>query len=248
MGQQLGINESSKIIGEAIKAAGENFDRDFYHIHLAPENFGFSVEIADITLEREIYRISKAYNTDDYTFTLNIPYNFFNDDQLPEDAALGLDTITHTEVKAELRCMDLISKTYKNWIASHGIFTYKDLLKIINEAVDELKKVKKLDFYFHSYKKEVTEKYVSLWLMEQHIPRVFGEEAEFFNVKLYVSDYYTPIGEHEVDSLIGESKLRNKSKKEVCILRVAYTIHSAYLDWIKQNWPDVYDDYKNGKF
>ena len=114
MGQQLGISESSKIIGEAIKAAGENFDSDFYHVHLAPENFGFSVEIADITLEREIHKVSKVYNADDYTFTLNIPYEYFNDDQLPEDAALGLDTITHTEVKAELRCMDLISKTYKN--------------------------------------------------------------------------------------------------------------------------------------
>ena len=48
-----------------------------------------------------------------YTFTLNIPYEYFNDDQLPEDANLGIDATTYTEVKAELRCMDLISKTYK---------------------------------------------------------------------------------------------------------------------------------------
>ena len=114
MGPQLGINESSNIIASAIKATGENFDRDFYHVHSVPGNFGFFVEIADKTLEKEIYKVSKAYNTDDYIFTLNIPYEYFNDDQLPEDAALGLDTITHTEVKAELRCMDLISKTYKN--------------------------------------------------------------------------------------------------------------------------------------
>ena len=144
--------------------------------------------------------------------------------------------------------MDLISKTYKNWIKSHELFTYKDLVKIINEAVDELKKVKKLDFYFHSYKKEVTEKYVSIWLMEQHIPRVTGDEAEFFNVTLQVSDYYTPIGEHEADSLIGESKLHNKSRREICLLRVAHTIYSAYLNWIKQNWPDIYNDYIRGKF
>ena len=248
MGQQLGINESSNIIASAIKAAGENFDRDFYHVHSAPGNLGFFVEIADRTLAKEISKVSKAYSNDYYVFSLNIPYNFFNDDQLPEDAALGLDTITHTDVKAELRCMDLISKTYKNWIASHGLFTYKDLIKIINEAINKLRKLKKLDFYFHSYKKEVTEKYVSIWLMEQHIPRVAGEEAEFFNVTLQVSDYYTPIGEHEVDNLIGESKLYNRSKKEVCILRIAYTIHSAYLNWIKQNWPDVYDDYVKGKF
>ena len=248
MGQQLGINESSNIIAEAIKATGENFNRDFYHVHSVPGNFGFFVEIADKTLEKEIYRISKAYNTDDYIFTLNIPYEYFNDDQLPEDANLGIDATTYAEVKAELRCMDLISKTYKNWIASHGLFTYKDLIKIINEAINKLRKLKKLDLSFHGYKTKITEKDASLWLTEQHIPRVAGEEAEFFNVTLQVSDYYTPIGEHKVDSLIGESKLHNKSKKEVCLLRVTYTIYSAYLDWIKQNWPDVYDDYVKGKF
>ena len=248
MGQQLGINESSNIIAEAIKATGENFNRDFYHVHSVPGNFGFFVEIADKTLEKEIYRISKAYNTDDYIFTLNIPYEYFNDDQLPEDAALGLDTITHTEVKAELRCMDLIKKTYETWIKDHKVFTFGDLIKIINEATEKLRKLKKLDFYFHGYKKEVTEKYVSIWLMEQHIPRVAGEETEFFNVTLYVSDYYTAIGEHKADSAIGESKLHKISKKEICLLRVAHTIYSAYIDWIKQNWPDVYNDYIRGKF
>ena len=248
MGQQLGINESSNIIAEAIKATGENFNRDFYHVHSVPGNFGFFVEIADKTLEKEIYRISKAYNTDDYIFTLNIPYEYFNDDQLPEDANLGIDATTYTEVKAELRCMALIKKTYETWIKDHKVFTFGDLIKIINEATEKLRKLKKLDFYFHGYKKEVTEKYVSIWLMEQHIPRVPGEEAEFFNVTLYVSDYYTAIGEHKADSAIGESKLRKISKKEICLLRVAHTIYSAYIDWIKQNWPDVYNDYIRGKF
>ena len=248
MGQQLGINESSNIIAEAIKATGENFNRDFYHVHSVPGNFGFFVEIADKTLEKEIYRISKAYNTDDYIFTLNIPYEYFNDDQLPEDANLGIDATTYTEVKAELRCMALIKKTYETWIKDHKVFTFGDLIKIINEATEKLRKLKKLDFYFHGYKKEVTEKYVSIWLMEQHIPRVPGEEAEFFNVTLYVSDYYTAIGEHKADSIIGESKLRKISKKEICLLRVAHTIYSAYIDWIKQNWPDVYNDYIRGKF
>ena len=248
MGQQLGINESSNIIAEAIKATGENFNRDFYHVHSVPGNFGFFVEIADKTLEREIYRISKAYNTDDYIFTLNIPYEYFNDDQLPEDANLGIDATTYTEVKAELRCMALIAKTYETWIKDHKVFTFGDLIKIINEATEKLRKLKKLDFYFHGYKKEVTEKYVSIWLMEQHIPRVPGEEAEFFNVTLYVSDYYTAIGEHKADSTIGESKLHKISKKEICLLRAAHTIYSAYIDWIKQNWPDVYNNYIRGKF
>ena len=248
MGQQLGINESSNIIAEAIKATGENFNRDFYHVHSVPGNFGFFVEIADKTLEREIYRISKAYNTDDYIFTLNIPYEYFSDDQLPEDANLGIDATTYTEVKAELRCMALIKKTYETWIKDHKVFTFGDLIKIINEATEKLRKLKKLDFYFHGYKKEVTEKYVSIWLTEQHIPRVHGEEAEFFNVTLYVSDYYTAIGEHKADSAIGESKLHKISKKEICLLRAAHTIYSAYIDWIKQNWPDVYNDYIRGKF
>ena len=114
MGQQLGISESSTIIADAIKAAGENFDRDFYHDHLVPGSLGFFVTIVDRTLAKEISEVSKDYRADDYTFTLNIPYEYFNDDQLPEDAALGLNTITYTEVKAELRCMDLISKTYRN--------------------------------------------------------------------------------------------------------------------------------------
>ena len=248
MGQQLGINESSNIIASAIKATGENFDRDFYHVHSVPGNLGFFVEIADKTLEREIYEVSKAYNADDYIFTLNIPYEYFNDDQLPEDANLGIDATTYTEVKAELRCMDLIKKTYENWIRDHWVFITKDLIRIINEAIDKLRKLKKLDLAFHSYKNEITEKYASIWLMERHIPRVAGEEAEFFNVTLQVSDYYTPIGEHEADSAIGESKLRKISKKEICLLRVAHTIYSTYLSWIKQNWPDVYNDYIRGKF
>ena len=248
MGPQLGINESSNIIASAIKATGENFDRDFYHVHSVPGNFGFFVEIADKTLEKEIYKVSKAYNTDDYIFTLNIPYEYFNDDQLPEDANLGIDATTYTEVKAELRCMALIKKIYEKWIKDHNIFTYKDLIKIINEAIDKLQKLKKLDLYFHGYKKEITEKYVSVWLTERHVPRVFGEEAEFFNVKLYVSDYYNTIGDHKADSAIGESKLRKISKKEICLLRVAYTIYSTYLNWIKQNWPNVYNDYIRGKF
>ena len=66
--------------------------------------------------------------------------------------------------------------------------------------------------------------------MERHIPRGFGEEAEFFNVTLLVSDYYTPIGKHVADSLIGESNLRKMNRKEVCLLRVAHMIYSTYLD------------------
>ena len=248
MGQQLGINEASNIIAEAIKATGENFDRVFYHDHLVPGSLGFFVTIVDRTLAKEISKVSKDFSGDDFAFTLNIPYEYFNDDPLPGDDKLGIDAITHIEVKAELRCMALIAKTYEKWIKDHEIFTYKDLAKIINEAINKLRKLKKLDLAFHGNKTKITEKVASLWLTERHIPRVFGEEAEFFNVKLYVSDYYTAIGEHKADSSIGESKLHKMSRKEVCLLRVTYTIYSECLNWIKRNWPDVYDDYTRGKF
>lgn len=248
MGLQLGINESSTIIADAIKATGENFDRVFYHDYLAPRSLGFFVTIVDRTLAKEISNVSKDFSGDDFAFTLNIPYEYFDDDPLPGDDKLGIDAITHIEVKAELRCMALIAKTYEKWIKDNRIFTIKDLLKIINEALDKLRKLKKLDLAFHSYKNEITEKYASIWLMERHIPRGFGEEAEFFNVTLQVSDYYTPIGEHAADSSIGESNLRKMSRKEVCLLRVAHTIYSTCIDWIKRNWPDVYDDYVRGKF
>ena len=113
MGQQLGISESSTIIANAIKATGENFDRDFYHDHLVPGSFGFSVTIVDKTLAKEISKVSKDFSGDDFAFTLNIPYEYFDDDPLPGDAKLGIDAITHIEVKAELRCMALITKTYE---------------------------------------------------------------------------------------------------------------------------------------
>ena len=128
------------------------------------------------------------------------------------------------------------------------MFITKDLIRIINEAIDKLRKLKKLDLSFHGNKTKTTEKDVSLWLTERHVPRVAGEEAEFFNVTLQVSDYYTPVGKYKADSSIGESKLHKMSRKEICLLRVTYTIYSECLNWIKQNWPDVYDDYTRGKF
>lgn len=83
MGQQLGINESSTIIANAIKATGKNFDRVFYHDHLVPGSLGFFVTIVDRTLAKEISKVSKDYNSDDFVFTLNIPYEYFDDDPLP---------------------------------------------------------------------------------------------------------------------------------------------------------------------
>lgn len=249
MGLQLGMNESSNIIINAIKATGENFNKDFYHVHSAPGHQGFFVEIADQTLEAKLSVVSKNYDNGDFVFTLNIPYEYFNDDQLPEDNKLGIKLTDHTEVKAEIRCMNLIAKTYENWIEDHEVFTTQDLIKVINEALDKLRKVKKLDLYVHGNKKEIAEKYVVLWLTEHHTPRTGINVFDgFFQVELHIYDYYTDIGNHVADGLIGESNLRGKSRREVCLLRVAHTIYSACISWLQKKWPDVYNDYINGKF
>lgn len=145
MGLQLGINESSNIILDAIKHAGENFNRDFHHVYSTPGHQGFYTEIDDFTLETKLHTISKDYNKDDHVFNLNIPYEYFNDDQLPGDSQLGIKLADHTEVKAEIRCTGLIAKIYGAWIKDHDIFTIDDLKKVINDALDRLRKIKKLD-------------------------------------------------------------------------------------------------------
>ena len=114
MGLQLGIHESSNIILKAIDMVSDNLDVNFYHKYSAPGNQGFFVEINDLTTERKLAKISSNYDVDDHVFTLNIPYEYFNDDQLPEDNNIGIKLTDHTEVKAELRCMNLITKIYQN--------------------------------------------------------------------------------------------------------------------------------------
>jgi len=249
MGLQLGMNESSNIISLAIKATGENLDRDFYHIHSAPGHQGFFVEIADQTLEGKLSAVSNDYDNGDFVFTLNIPYEYFNDDQLPEDTKLGIKLTDHTEVKAEIRCMGLIAKTHEAWLKDHEVFTTEDLRKVINDALDRLRKIKKLDLMVHGNKGEKAEKYVSLWLTEGHIPATGGSFLDrFFPVELHVYDYYIDVGNHVVDELIGETNLRGKSRREVCLLRVAYTIYSECTGWLHNKWPKVFNDYVNGEF
>ena len=248
MGQQLGTNESYKIITDAIKAAKENFNNDFYLAYLTIRKDGFYLEIVDKNMSKKISALSKEYEDSDYTFSLTIPYEYFNDDPLPDDAKSSLNIITHLETKAALRCMYLIVKTHEKWLNDHKLFTNKDLLKIINEAVDKIKKLKKLDLYFYGYENIITEKWVSVFLTEHHIPIIDTYEAtNFFKADLYIHDYYAPVGKHWVDSLIGKSTLRDKSKKEICLLRVTYIIYSSCINWLKQYWPDVYNKYAGGK-
>lgn len=249
MGLQLGMNESSNIILDAIKATGENFNRNFHHVYSAPGHQGFYAEINDFDLEMKLHALSKDYNKDDHVFNLNIPYEYFNDDQLPEDYQLGIKATDHTEVKAQIRCMSLIANTYEAWIKDHEVFTADDLKKVINDALDKLRKIKKLDLMVHGNKGEKADKYVQVYLTENHIPATGGDfSARFFPVELHVYDYYTDVGNHVADGLIGESALRGKNRKEVCLLRVAYTIYTNCIGWLKAKWPKVYDDYLNGIF
>lgn len=249
MGLQLGLNESSDIILQAIKATGENFNRDFHHVYSTPGNQGFYTEVSDFTLAVKLHNISDDYNRDDHTFNLNIPYEYFNDDQLPIDNQLGIKLTDHTEVKAEIRCIGLIAKTYEIWIKDHEVFTTDDLKKVINDALDRLRKIKKLDLMVHGNKGEKAEKYIQVYLTESHIPATGGDfNARFFPVELHIYDYYTDVGNHTVDGLIGEANLRGRSRREVCLLRVAYTIYSECMAWLINKWPKVYDDYLHGKF
>jgi len=249
MGLQLGINESSNIILQAIKATGENFNRDFHHVYSTPGHQGFYTEIDDFTLEMKLHTISKDYNKDDHVFNLNIPYEYFNDDQLPGDTQLGIKLTDHTEVKAEIRCMGLIAKTYEAWIKDHEVFTINDLRKIINDALDRLRKIKKLDLMVRGDKGELAEKYIQIYLTENHIPATEGSALDrFFPVELHIYDYYTDVGNHIVDGSIGEANLRGKDRKEICLLRVAYTIYSECMGWLHNKWPKVYNNYLNGKF
>jgi hypothetical protein len=114
MGLQLGMNEASNIILDAIKHAGENLNVDFHHVYSTPGNQGFYTEVNDFTLELKLHKISKDYNKDDHTFSLNIPYEYFNSDAVKEDTILGISAVDPVEVKAEIRCMHLITKTYNN--------------------------------------------------------------------------------------------------------------------------------------
>lgn len=121
--------------------------------------------------------------------------------------------------------------------------------KTINEALDKLRKIKKLDLMVHGNKGEETEKYIIIYLTEGHIPHTGGEFSDrFFPSELHVYDYYTDVGNHIIDGLIGEANLRGKNRKEVCLLRVAYIIYSECLGWLHIKWPKVYNDYLNGRF
>ena len=249
MGLQLGVNESSNIILQAIKAAGENFNKAFHHVYSAPGHQGFYTEIDDFTLEIKLHRISDDYNKDDHVFNLNIPYEYFNDDQLPVDTQLGIKLTDHTEVKAEIRCINLITKTYEAWIKDHEVFTTDDLIKVTNSALDKLRKNKKLDFMVRGDKGEKAEKYIQIYLTENHIPATGGSSNDrFFSVVLHVYDYYTDVGNHVADSLIGEANLRGKDRDTICLLRVAYLIYSECMRWLHNEWPEVYQKYKDGKF
>lgn len=248
MGLQLGIHESSNIILKAIDMVGDNLGVNFYHKYSAPGNQGFFVEINDLTTERKLAKISSNYDVDDHVFTLNIPYEYFNDDQLPEDNNIGIKLTDHTEVKAELRCMNLITKIYQNWIKHHEVFTSKDLLAIINEAIIKLEQVKKLNLMADGGKTEIAEKYININFTEEHISAIGGSyPARFFPVAIPTYFYYENAGQVGIDKMIGEKALQKMTKHDICLLRITYQIYNKCINWLKLDWPDVYQDYLKGK-
>lgn len=245
MGLQLPIHEASDVIVRAMRAAGENLGTDFSHVYSKPGHQGFYVEIADLGIKRKTGSEISA----DYTFNLNIPYDYFNDDQLAFDVGLGLNIMDDCKVKAEIRCMDLITKTYEKWLPDHDVFTITDLHKVIREAQIKLEKIKHTSFSVASGKGETAEKYVEIWFTEDHIPAIGGSFTDrFFPVEFHINDYYAAVGSHPLDAAIGIQKLKNKDKKEICLLRVSYSLFHEYIGWLRNKWPGVYNKYLNGEF
>ena len=254
MGLQLGINESSNIIMRAIKATGENLNSDFHHVYSAPGNQGFYTEISDFTIARKLNNITDDYYKEDHTFSLNIPYEYFNDDPLSDDAQLGIKLTDHTEVKAEIRCMNLIAKTYEAWIKDHEIFTTKDLQMVINEALSKLWQNKKISLQVKGNGNEFAEKYVHIWFTWSELEawaistgNNSSANSQFFDIIFNLRDYYTDIGNHVADILIGEKVLRGKNRHDICLLRVAYLIYTKSISFIKKKYPGFYAKYKNGE-
>lgn len=250
---QLSMNKSWDIIRDAIKHAGENLDVELHHTYSTPGHQGFYVEISDFTVAKKLNDLTDDYYKDDHTFNLNIPYDFFNDSEIPNlDNRLGIKASDATEVKAELRCMDAIQKTWERWIPDHEVFTTKDLQNIVNEALDRLWKNKKLDINVRGNGNEFAEKYIYIhftwanlesWLISRGSP----SKALFFDITFTLKEYYDDVGNNAVDGLIGESILRGKNRHDICLLRVAYLIYAEAIGFVKNNYPGFYARYKRGE-
>ena len=253
MGYQLPIDNSWKIIQDAIKHAGENLNVELRHVYSTPGNQGFYIEISDFTVAKKLNDTTDDYYKDDHTFNLNIPYTYFNEDAiLPLDKDLGLKSYDDVEVKAELRCMNLIQETWKKWIPDHKVFTTKDLQNIINEALDKLWQNKKISIHVKGNGNEFAEKYIHIhftwaslesWLISRGSP----SKALFFDVTFTLNDYYDDVGKNAVDGLVGESILRGKNRHDICLLRVAYLIYAEAIGFVKNNYPGFYAKYKRGE-
>ena len=245
MGYQMQIHEASDTIMSAMRLAGENLNTDFSHVYSKPGNQGFYVEIADLNIKRKTGSGISA----DWSFSLNIPYDYFNDAELNIDNRLGINLSDAVDVKAEIRCMDLITKTYEKWLPDHDVFTIKELIDIIRQAQIKLEKIKHISFSVAGNKKEIAEKYAEFWFTESHIPQGQGSFTDrFFPVNFSLQDYFAPVGSHWVDLIVGKQVLEKKNKYDVCLLRVAYVLYHEFVGFIHNKWPTVYFDFKDGKF
>ena len=246
MGLQLGMKESSDVILRAINMVGDNLGcYNFHHRYSALGNQGFYTEIDNLDIAFKLEKISPDYLPEDHIFSLNIPYEYFNDNALPIDKTLNISPADHLEVKAEIRCMDAITNAYKMWEKSHQIFTTKDLIEIIRQAQIKLEKVKNINFAVAGNKKEIAEKYVEFWFTENSIPQTGGTFTDrFFPVNFNIAMYYDDVGNNTIDGLIGESKLRGKSRKDICLLRVTYLLYIEFSGWLHNKWPAIYNRFK----
>lgn len=249
MSYQLSMNESSNIITDSIKWVSENLNRHLTHTYSKPANQGFYVEISDFDLEVELNKLTKDYYKDDHTFTLNIPYEYFNEDALPEDSKYGVTVSDNVETKATIRCMELITRTYQEWIKTHEPFSTKDLQKIINQALEKLRTNKHIDLNVRGNGNEFAEKYINIWFTWAILPSAVGinsnNDHRWFGVTFTLADYFDDVGNNSVDGLIGESYLyRLKDKKSICLLRITYILYQEAIGFLKNKWPHIYQKLK----
>ena len=225
----LSTKEIFDVIYEAIKHEGENLDVTFHHQHSAPGSQGIHT-----TLE-----------CNGQVFSINFPYAYFESDRLPHiDDDLGIKDIDDTEVKAELRCMHLIRETCKT-----DIIDGEGLVKYINEAILRVNKNFNLQISVRADRREIAAKYVDLYFTSELLPKTSNHEKDRYTyITFRTSDYYNEVGKNPEDEYIGIDKLKGRNKHDVCLLRIALVIYMGVTNWLQAAWPEVYKQFKAGKF
>lgn len=245
----LTTEEGFQVIAAAIRAASENIGVELKHRHTTIGNLGYFIEITDTDLLKDLIRLSRDYQDEDYIMSLNIPMDYFDDDACPEDFSIGVGAYDATDVKAEIRCINLIQKTFARWEPEHRLFTGKDLMRIFNIVLEKLRKVKNMDLDIYagtgSQASKTTDTFFSVTCIWDCIKN--PSEKDWFNLTFDTDDYYKKVGDDVIDTVIGISNLKGKSKEDVCLLRIAYITNHIAESNLSKYHKDLHTAWKAGK-